>query len=491
MARHTRAVRLGIALAMALLAVAGCSSRSGRPARIATGYISHVVCSYVFVSGLDPGRVNAENIEANPSFRGFNWALHHEVDRDKREVTTRALGIVETRSVYRDGLGCLNLNGTQPADAPTRVQIEADGPIPVLLPAIGGPGVVDPGNPGLTAALDEAFREVEGTPLRRTSAIVVVHDGRIVAERYAPGFGIDTPVHGWSATKSVNNALLGILVRQGKLKMEDPAPVAAWQRPDDPRHAITPDQLLRMESGLALGDSLTARFSSGWDTSARMMISEPDMAGFAEAAPLESPPGTKWTYADGNPAILARIVRDHTGGHAADVLRFARRELFGPLGIQHATLEIDATGTPVGAAFLFATPREWARFGILFLGDGVVGGQRILPEGWVRYSTTETRNATLGYGAGWWINQGNSQGARFRREHGMPADAFMALGIYGQTVVVVPSEHLVIARFGTTYDLRQAIVDICRLTANTVKAVRGTASTESSSRVSAVSNPGR
>ncbi|HJR00772.1 MAG TPA: serine hydrolase, partial [Methylomirabilota bacterium] len=325
---------------------------------------------------------------------------------------------------------------------------------------------------GLTAALAGAFAEPDGPPARRTHAVVVVHDGRVVAERYAAGFGVDTPVHGWSATKSVNNALLGILVRQGKLRMEDPAPVAAWQAPGDPRRAITPDQLLRMQSGLDLGDSLTASFSTAWDTSARMAFTEPDMAGFAEGAALTAAPGTRWTYANGNPAILARILRDRVGGHAADVLRFARRELFEPLGIRSATLELDATGTPIASAFLFATPRDWARFGLLFLEDGVVGGARILPEGWVRYSTTPTPSARVGYGAGWWINQGDSPGARFRREHGMPDDAFLALGIYGQTVVVVPSQRLVIARFGTTYDLRMAMIDICRLTADTIAALR-------------------
>ncbi len=185
-----------------------------------------------------------------------------------------------------------------------------------------------------------------------------------------------------------------------------------------------------------------------------MNFNEPDMAGFAEGAALLALPGTTWKYANGNPAILARIVRDRVGGRAVDVLRFARRELFGPLGMRAATLELDSTGTPIAGAFLFATPRDWARFGLLFLEDGVVGGTRILPEGWVRYSTTPTASAGVGYGAGWWINEGDSQGARFRRDHGMPAEAFMALGIYGQTVVVVPSQRLVIARFGTTYDLR-------------------------------------
>ncbi len=460
-----------IAGVLAVLAVTGCS-RSGNPLRVATGYISHVVCSYVFVSGLDPARVQDENIAGNPAFRTINWAVRQEVDRARREVVVRVLGGFESRAVYRDGLGCLNLNGAPAPAAPARAEIEADGPIPALLPDIAGPEIVAPAREGLKAALDAAFAEPDGQPARRTHAVVIVHDGRVVAERYADGVGVDTPVHGWSATKSVNNALLGILVRQGKLKMGDPAPVAAWQVSGDPRRAITPDHLLRMQSGLDLGDSLTAGFSTAWDTSARMAFNEPDMAGFAERAALVAPPGTKWSYADGNPAILARIVRDRAGGHAVDVLRFARRELFGPLGIRGATLELDATGTPIAGAFLFATPREWARFGLLFLEDGVVGGTRILPEGWVRYSTTPTPSAWVGYGAGWWVNQGDSQGARFRRDRGMPAEAFLALGIYGQTVVVVPSQRLVIARFGTTYDLRMAMIDICRLTADTIAALR-------------------
>ena len=461
---------LGIA-ALSLLVVAGCSSKAGRPVRIATGYISHVVCSYVFVSGLDPARVSMDDVAGNPVFNGFHWALRHTVDRERREVTAQTVLGFESRAVYREGLGCLNLNGARPPEVPTPPEVDAGGEVAVRLPDIGGPSVVTPSDAGLKAAVDRAFAEPEGKTVKRTHAVVVVHQGRVVAERYADGFGIDTPIHGWSATKSVNNALLGILVRQGKLDMHQPAPVTAWQEVGDRRQAITPDQLLRMESGLDLGDSLSASFSTSWDISARMMFNEPDMAGFAEGAALTASPGTRWSYANGNPAILARIVRDQVGGHAVDVLRFARRELFGPLGIRRATLEIDATGTPIAGAFLFMTAREWARFGLLFLENGEVGGQRILPEDWVRYSTTPTPNASVGYGAGWWVNEGNSPGARFRRGLGMPADAFMAMGIYGQTVVVVPSEHLVITRFGTTYDLRTAMIDICRLTADVIAAL--------------------
>jgi CubicO group peptidase (beta-lactamase class C family) len=456
-----------IAGVLALLAASGCSTRSGNPARIATGYISHVVCSYVFVSGLDPARVNEEHIAANPVFSGFNWALSHEVDLARREVKARAVGGFESRAVYRDGLGCVNLNGTQPPDAPTRAEIEADGPVPALLPDIAGPEMVAPTQAALKAALDGAFAEPDGRPVRRTHAVVIVHDGRVVAERYAEGFGIDTPVHGWSATKSVNNALLGILVRQGKLNMEEPAP----SRPGRPRRSAPRDHAgspaahaERPRPGRLTHGDLFDRLGHV----RRMAFSEPDMAGFAESAALKAAPGTKWTYANGNPAILARIVRDRVGGHAVDVLRFARRELFGPLGIGRATLELDSTGTPIAGAFLFATPRQWARFGCCS-------------------RTASWADSASCPGMGALLDNADAERLRGirRRMVDQPGDsrapasagitecpdAFMALGICGQTVVVVPSERLVITRFGTTYDLRMAMIDICRLTADTIAAV--------------------
>ena len=163
-----------------------------------------------------------------------------------------------------------------------------------------------------------------------------MHNGRVIAERYAPGYGIDTQVIGWSATKSVTNALIGILVRQGRLSVEGPAPIAAWTDPKDPRHAISIDNLLRMNSGLDIGDSLTARASTAFDPSAYMVFGVRDMAAFAEKASLKAAPGTERTYTNGNTLLLSKIIRDRTGGDAASVLAFARRELFAPLDIDGA-----------------------------------------------------------------------------------------------------------------------------------------------------------
>jgi CubicO group peptidase (beta-lactamase class C family) len=179
-----------------------------------------------------------------------------------------------------------------------------------------------------------------------------------------------------------------------------------------------------------------------------MKYMEDDKAAYAESIGLETTPGTAWNYHDGNTIILSHLIRNAVGGKPADVLRFARTELFDPLGMRGVTLEFDASGTPEGSTQMLAPARAWARFGMLYLNDGVAGGKRILPEGWVNYSASATPGGWVGYGAGFWTNLGDSLGATYRIEHGWPRDAFFAKGSMGQYVVVIPSEHLVIVRLG-------------------------------------------
>jgi CubicO group peptidase (beta-lactamase class C family) len=300
--------------------------------------------------------------------------------------------------------------------------------------------------------------------------VIVVRDGRIVAERYAEGYGIDTPILGFSATKSVISALIGILVREGKLGLDQPAPVAAWQGAGDPRHAITVDQLLRHTAGLALGSSLSASLGAALEPVNRMKFMESDMAAYAESIELETPPGSAWNYHDGNTIILSHLIRNAAGGRVSDVLRFARQELFGPLDMRKVTLEFDAAGTPEGSSQMLATARDWARFGMLYLNDGVVGGKRILPEGWVNYSASPTPNAWVGYGAGFWTNRGDSYGAIYRIEHGWPRDAFFAKGTIGQYVIIVPSERLVIVRLGTSPNWPPEVDGVFQLVSDVVAA---------------------
>ena len=172
------------------------------------------------------------------------------------------------------------------------------------------------------------------------------------------------------------------------------------------------------------------------------------MAAYAESMPLVSMPGAAWNYHDGNTVILAHLIRQASGGGASEMIRFARQELFDPLGMRNVALEFDASVNAEGSSQMLASARDWARFGQLYLNDGMAGGKRILPEGWVKYSTTPTPGAWVGQGAGFWTNLGDSFGATYRTERGWPRDAFFAKGTIGQYVIIVPSERLVIVRLG-------------------------------------------
>ncbi|WP_428668965.1 serine hydrolase domain-containing protein [Reyranella sp.] len=451
-----------VSLAVMPILLTGCGSLD-RATGVATGFVSHQLCSAAFVSGVEPETFYRESIA--PTLGPVEFLVSHRLDRERAEVTATFAGLAPSRSVYRGPLGCLVLRGNPPAP----VSLPQASAFPALLPPIAGPEPVEPADPALRAALDRAFTERSAPPLRQTKAIVVVHNGRVIAERYAPGYTMDTPLPGWSATKSVTNALLGILVRQGKIAVQGPAPVAAWTSPGDPRHAISVDNLLRMSSGLDCGQSLTASARDAFDPSAHMVFGERDMAAFAASLPLKATPGTDWTYTNCNTLLLSQIIREKTGGDAAAVIAFARRELFDKLGMQHVTLEFDAVGTPIGASHMFASARDWARFGLLYLDDGVAGNERLLPEGWVDYSATMTPGSEeFGYAAGFWTNRGPGSGTHYRIAHGIPADAFMARGAYGQYIVVVPSQRLVVARFGTALDMRNDMDGVARLVADVI-----------------------
>lgn len=403
-------------------------------ARSATGFVSHSLCSGVFVSGLAAGRVYADSLKSLKEIADMVPVLGYEVDTGRREVKARLFGRFESVAVFRDGLGCLVLRGDPPPASPAPAS-PATRQAPAL-PEIAGASLVEPAAPGLRAALDHAFEESRKDALRRTAAVVVVQDGRIVAERYAAGYGIATPLLGWSATKSVVNALIGLLAHQGKLSIDAPAPVSQWRQPNDPHQAVTIDHLLRMTSGLDVSET-----NKDFDAVSQMLFNERDTAAFAERAGLKAAPGTQWEYTSGNTIVLSRIIRDAVGGNAAGVRAFAQRELFEPLGMRNVTLEFDATGTPLGSTYLFASARDWARFAMLYLDDGVIGGRRLLPEGWVRYSSTRTLDSP--YAAGFWLGS-----AAWRKRWGIPGDAFFASGFLGQRIMVIPSERMVVARFG-------------------------------------------
>ncbi|MGA3055260.1 MAG: serine hydrolase [Candidatus Korobacteraceae bacterium] len=430
-----------------------------------TGVVSQILCSGVFVSGLDPDLLYAEAVKPIPGQTLLAKRLRYNVDKAARQITTTWAGAFKSSAVYRDGFGCMLLHGDEPKDAGIGVTpVSATGVLSAAEPATRLE--VQPPSPKLELALNRAFAEPSHPPYSRVKAVVILHDGKLVAERYAPGYSADTPILGYSLAKSVTNALIGILVRQKKLSVEQRAPVPEWNNPSDPRHNITIDQLLRMTSGLALEESDT-----GFDPVSRMLFLESDMARYAEHAPLQAAPGSAWDYTSGNTLILSRIVRDAVGGRAQDVVEFARKELFEPLGITTATIEFDATGTPVGCTYVLASARDWARLGMLYLNDGVVNGRRILPEGWVNYSAAPTLDTD--YGAGFWTNRGSHGNAEARIRAGMPEDSFYGSGNLGQRIVIIPSAGLVIVRLGLTHSPDFDIKGLLRLVADTSSALKG------------------
>jgi CubicO group peptidase (beta-lactamase class C family) len=429
-----------VALILLAAAIAFAWYRPDKTIRVVTGLTAHTLCSETFVSGFDPSQVFAQSIAPFPGVSLLAPRMHYRVDRAKREATVDLGGHFESRAIYRDDIGCLLVVGSGPMDAGRAPQAPHSAPV---LPDIAGPAIVEPADARLSTALDRMFAEPAPPPHRWVKAVVVVHDGHIIAERYAPGVSVDTRLLGYSASKSIINALVGILVREGKLKVDAPAPVAAWSAPDDPRHGITLDNLLRMTSGLAI-----AQTGSGFDPASRMLYTERDMAGFAERAPLQQSPGMEMSYSDASTLIVSRIVRDAAGGTGADIQNFARRELFDPLGMHSVVMEMDATGTPVGSTHILATARDWARFGLLYADDGAIAGRRILPEGWVRYSSTSTLGTS--YGAGFWTNRGRDEGSLGRIDGGMPCDTLFASGDLGQRVYIVPSSRLVVVRLAVT-----------------------------------------
>lgn len=447
-------------LALSTFALSGCSL--GRALRVASSLTAHELCSQTFVAGQPPDAVFREYVQPMVGVPGVKQALRFQVDTERRQVTASVAGAFAARASYAEGRGCTVVHGAR-APAPIALEPDAEPGAPLPEGLAAAP-------PQLGAAIERAFAEPPDGPRLARKAIVIVHEGQVIAERYAAGYGPGTPLQSWSMAKSVTNALVAILVRQGRLEVGEPAPVARWRLPGDPHAGVTVDQLLRQTSGQPFGQT-----NSGFDPSTRMQFLEPDTAGFSAAAPFDGAPGERWAYTDGNYAILSGLVRDAVGGTPEAVARFARAELFAPLGMRSAMLEFDEAGNPMGATWVFATARDWARFGMLYLDDGVAAGRRILPEGWVAYSAAPTPQAELGYGAGFWTNAGPSAGATRRRGWGMPPDSFFGLGNSGQVVLVIPSRRLVVVSLGFALDPtnRAPMQGVARLAVETIALLDG------------------
>ena len=414
----------------------------GSIARAGSGYAAKNICSGYFLSGFSPeimrdqALTGASSVLANVSYK---------VNSEDGRVSTKLFGLFERHAVYTPGVGCTLLPvGKKEAEISLS-------PLPelVLSDDLSWPmGQAAPDlDANVIAMLEDAFKEQSSERPRHTKAIVVIHDGKLVGERYAEGVSSDTPLIGWSMAKSVTALLAGLLVKDGHLDIAAPADVPQWyEAENDPRAEITLDQLLRMSSGLEFEETYTVATDV-----TRMLSLEPDAGGFAASKPLIGPPDTIWSYSSGTTNIISGIIRRQVGDSLQAAYQFSQQRLFHPLGIRTATMEADYAGTFIGSSYLYASARDWARLGQLCLQDGVWNGEQVLPEGWVDYLVTPTPTSSGNeYGAQVWLNRNPSDPDRARVMPKLPEDAYYMGGYQGQMVLVIPSEKLVLTRFGFT-----------------------------------------
>ena len=402
---------------------------------VGSGYAAKIVCSSVFISGRDPDQVLAEDVQApgHPLLK----LMRQDVDTKEKTVTTHLLGLFAPGyAAWHEGFGC---SGVPDGDFQAARQAVSDVPrprIPAADPAVAWPeGEAVTPDARIAALL--ADPDLAGPGMR---AIAVVHDGRIVAERYADGFSEKTPLLGWSMTKSVNAVLVGRLMLAGVLNpaMNDLFP--EWR--GDARAKITLGQLLAMESGLAFNES----YGSVTDVT-RMLFLEPDMSRFVLSLPLEANPGERFNYSSGDAVLLSRFWMSAMNGRS-QALTFPARALFAPLGMASAVMEPDETGIFVGSSYMYATARDWARFALFLLEDGVWKGNRLLPTGFVGAMALPSKASDGAYShmQTWAMGPGRESDA----DYGLPDETFWILGHDGQSAAVIPSKKLAVIRLGLT-----------------------------------------
>ena len=313
-----------------------------------------------------------------------------------------------------------------------------------------------PGVPreALARRIDALFT---GLPEDETRAAIVVHEGRTVAERYAPGYHENTRFISWSMAKTITATMIGMLIADGRLQLDQPAPVPAWQRPGDPRGEITLRQLLQMRSGLRHTEAGDPIYESG---EVRMLFLDgrDDMAAYAEAQPLEAEPGRHWEYSTNTTVILADIAARVLAPNSDPALRrravadYLRNRLFEPVGMASALPEFDRSGTLIGGSLIHATARDWAKFGEFLRNGGAVKGAQLVPRAWIEFMTTPNpRNP--GYGAQTWLNRPQAENGEAGGKPefpGAPASVFAAQGHLGQYVVIAPRQRLTVVRLGRT-----------------------------------------
>ncbi|RKE84290.1 serine hydrolase [Rhizobium sp. AG855] len=402
--------------------------------RVGTGYAAKIVCSNVFLAGRDADDVLADDVQApgHPLLK----LVGIDVDMDRRLVEARLAGVIAPSvAVYREGLGCASV---------------PDGDI-VAAQAIFGP--VSEAEPAVDTMSWPQGERVEAADTRLAAilqdqallgpsyrAVVVVKDGRIVGESYGAGFNAQTPLLGWSMTKSVNGVLAAKVAAEQNIDLDADHLFSDWA--GDDRAHIRLSDLLAMQSGLDFNED----YGDVADVT-RMLYLQPDMAAYMRSLPATAEHGTRFNYSSGESVLIARWWMSQFSDQKA-ALAYPRKALFDPIGMRSAVLEADARGTLVGSSYLYATARDWARFGLLLAQGGLWEGQVVVPADFIARMMTRTSASDGAYGRAqaWRQGPGDDADTRF----GLDTEVLWMLGHDGQSVAIIPSENLVVVRMGLT-----------------------------------------
>ena len=411
---------------------------------------AHHLCAGMFVVGRDHPRTVEEVLAMDISrFPEFRWHddFEYVVDMDAKTATVWGPGIVPARKArYHGDQGCtiLPVGASEiffePVDVDSKLPEPASQPWPLGdVDAYGTFVEID------QAALDAAFDWGMSRDDQNTRALVVAYHGKIIGERYAEGFGKNTPQLSWSQGKSITAALVGLLAEQGEISLDEPAPVIEWHGLEDPRKDIKVRDLLNMSSGLEFQNYDDGDRIDSWSASnehSRIYFDGINVFELAINQPLELSPGTRFRYRNSDPLALGKIIREVVEARGESYLQFPQKALFDRIGARNFVLETDAWGNFIMTGYDFGSAWDWIRFGLLHLWDGVFEGNRILAEGWVEFVTTPAPgDPTRSYGGLFWLNRGRSMDR-------VPEDAFWSSGYMGQRTVVIPSADLVVVRLG-------------------------------------------
>jgi CubicO group peptidase (beta-lactamase class C family) len=430
-------------------------------APIIAGFGAKDLCSCAFI-----GERSETDVLENELGR-FPLALGtFKLNRKDSSAVGSVFGFSNVKAIYRKGLGCTLLRDKTEEELRadlSSIEIEEVNVSDTIAWPIGSKvqtSIQDGVNRKLLVqAIDDAFLDTDSDHPKKTRAVVVVRNGEIIAEKYAEGFDAFTPQIGWSMSKSITNTMIGVLVKKRGFDIYQPAPIPEWREADDPRNKITTDHLLRMSSGLDWIENYKTSCPA-----TKMLYNSSNMGLYASLFEAEEEVDTKWYYSSGTSNILSRILRIELG---EDYLEWPFKEIFYKTGVKSALFEVDASNAFIGSSYIWASPRDWARLGLLYLNDGVWNDERILPEGWVEYSKTPTPpSEMLQYGAQFWLNVGDADDASKRRLPDCPRDVYSMNGYEGQRVFILPTQNMVVVRMGQTrkedFDMNEFLASIIK-----------------------------